>query len=183
MNHRGYPSRHAKTVSLPRKWHSERHRRCFESAWQALNEKPGAIVALLGPRGHGKTVLAGILADRWSRQNGSALWQYSVLGLLLDEEKHRIRHKLPDRPIDDARSQPLLILDEIQGRMHSDWEDQTYGALVAGRSDELRPTIVVGCIDSQQIIDYSHAVASRMQDVGLIVECNWGDLRALGGLA
>jgi DNA replication protein DnaC len=139
-------------------------------------------VVLLGPRGTGKTQLATELALQAARRGldrfdgGQA---YHVLGELFREEKRTFGGEArASTPIDSASAVELLVLDEIQERFETDWEDRELTMLIDRRYREMRRTILIGNLalkDAPQKLPAS--MWSRLVECATVLECDWPSFR------
>ncbi len=167
-------------------WHLDRKGRQFDArgrAWTALQARGGCVV-LLGPRGTGKTQLAIELALQAARRGLDRFegnQAYRVLGELFRDEKRTFGGSEPrtSSPIDTASAVELLVLDEIQERFETDWEDRELTMLFDRRYREMRRTILIGNIalkDAPQKLPAS--MWSRMVESALVLECDWPSFRS-----
>lgn len=157
-----------------------------ESAWMALQPRGGCVV-LLGPRGTGKTQLAVELALQAARrglERFSGAQMYRVLGELFRDEKRTFgeREVRTLSPIDAASAVELLVLDEIQERFESAWEDRELTMLFDRRYRELKRTILIGNLtvaDAPKKLPAS--MWSRLVECALVLECDWPSFRSAAG--
>lgn len=190
----GFPLRHRERIEeaakVPRSttdgWHIERSgqaRVARDAAWKALQPRGGCVV-LLGTRGTGKTQLAVELALQAARNglggfNGGQA--YHVLSELFRAEKRtfgRDTESPRTSPIDSASAVELLVLDEIQERFESEWEDRELAMLFDRRYREVRRTILVGNLalkDAPSKLPAS--IWSRLVECAVVLECNWASFR------
>ena len=153
-----------------------------ESAWRALQEPDGCVL-LLGPRGVGKTQLAIELSLQAARKGltrfpGSQM--YRVLAELFRDEKRTFGASEGQRvtPIDRASDVGLLVLDEIQERFESAWEDRELTMLFDRRYRDMRRTILLAnltVVDAPKRLPAS--MWSRIVECGVVIECNWPSFR------
>lgn len=169
----------------PGEWHIERtgaQRDSRDSAWKALQARGGCVV-LLGPRGTGKTQLAIELALQAARRGLERFeggQMYRVLGELFRDEKRTFggSEVRTNTPIDLASAAELLVLDEIQERFETDWEDRELTMLFDRRYRELRRTILIANLTLQDAAKKLPAsMWSRLIECSLVLECNWPSFR------
>lgn len=154
----------------------------------------GAVVVLLGPRSHGKTTIATLLSHNYqvetldwptwgkgavSREARAAY--YWTLGDLFGHAKAEWdrRHE-PDATsvLDTARLCRLLVLDELHEALGTDWERSQFIRLIDTRYREGRATILLSNASPEGFRDaVGDSVVSRLQEVGMIVECDWESRR------
>lgn len=187
---------------------TDEQREALRLGGAAIASDGGGIVALLGPRGSGKTLVAtamahnaraarqlaldaarGIPAAREaSVQPGASQARYWVLGDLFAAEKRswqqgrsgweRNAEAFDRSPLDDAHAVGLLVLDEIQERAESEWEDRELTRLVDARHRACRSTILVGNLKAAELASRLGAsIVSRIHEGGTVLLCGWESFR------
>jgi DNA replication protein DnaC len=190
----GFPLRHREKLedaakaprSTPDGWHVERSgpaRVARDAAWRALQPRGGCVV-LLGRRGTGKTQLAVELALQAARlgldrfEGGQT---YHVLNELFRAEKRTFggdRETPRSTPIDAASAVEMLVLDEIQERFESEWEDRELTMLFDRRYREVRRTILIGNLSLKDAPTRLPAsMWSRLVECAVVLECAWPSFR------
>lgn len=151
----------------------------------------GGITVLLGNRGAGKTRMAYEIAK--SAQLPNAIKQSGVnnkealpavyrTAMMLFVELRSTYHKQSDVSEFDLmhwyREAALLVIDEIQERGESVFEDQKLTAIVDARYQDGRPTILIANYTRDQFAkSVSPSIVSRIQECGGAVEFSWGSFR------
>lgn len=149
----------------------------------------GGIAALIGQRGTGKTFLASLAARRLilrasedaavSRDVGTPVVYTTALDLFLT--------------IRDAMRQPggselaamkrynapgLLIIDEIQERGETPWEDRVLVEIVDKRYGACKPTVIIANLRRDVLADrLGPSIVSRMHEGGTVIACEWPGYR------
>lgn len=149
---------------------------------KALNAlEDDGLVGLIGKRGTGKTLAACHMARYWSwaRQGRDSIRYIHVAEMLSS-----IRYASTDggRPehqvVDDWAQIGLLIVDEVQDRRESDWEQQTLSWLIDKRYGTGRPTLLISnLLPAEFAKSLGPSIVDRMRETGVIVECNWESFR------
>jgi DNA replication protein DnaC len=137
-----------------------------------LNERmrDGGLVALIGTRGTGKTRLAA----ESMRDVCSVHGHYTTaMGLFL-----RIRStygkqaaETEEGVIKELSKCPMLILDEVQERGNTPWEDRLLTHIIDKRYGAMRPTIIIANLAEQDFRQsLSDSIVSRLFETGGIME-------------
>ena len=142
--------------------HACRVLREFAAASQA--EK--GWVALIGTRGTGKTHLLAAVANLLISRGESALYvvEPDFLDYLragYDAEKIS---ESASRRMEDMRSCPVLLLDDLGAGQRTTWTDEQLYRLLNYRYNEGLPTVVASNVTHDKL---EPRIASRLQDAGL----------------
>jgi DNA replication protein DnaC len=181
----GFPGRHCdrvrevgRTMDEPR---SVVHRRVWASVRQ------GGMVMLTGDRGRGKTHLATLVGSEWwafgfgFSVGPARYWRLSELfadqKAWFDRRRDEWGNAIPE-PLEVARTCGLLVLDEIQERQGTDWEQAELVRLLDVRYTEFRPALL---ITNRTLRDVAAIVGmsaiDRMKEGGAVIECAWDNYR------
>lgn len=165
-----------------------RHRRLekFEGEqWNARLEQiskrigNGFILALTGQRGTGKTQMAVELIERAVAQEKSA--QYCLAMDFFLKVKATYCQDSPEDEGDVIKrfAEPkFLVIDEIQERAESQWEDRLMTHLFNKRYNDVKDTLLISNLTKGEFIDsVGSSVASRLVETGGICTCNWESFR------
>lgn len=132
--------------------------------------REGGIIALIGPRGTGKTRLAAEAMRDFARERGDYT---TAMGLFLrirasygknndESEKEIITHM--------ARSR-LLVIDEIQERGNTTWEDRLLTHILDSRYGAMVPTILIANLTEPALSEcLGDSIISRLKEIGGIIE-------------
>ena len=137
----------------------------------------GFIIALCGPRGTGKSQLAGSLA-RFCASEGRSVIYKTAMGIFL-EIKATFGGKGDTEAILSGLAAPkLLIIDEAQERAETAWEDQLLGHLIDRRYGAMRDTLLISNQTKDEFKESIGAsVSSRIVETGGIAVCDWPSYR------
>ena len=142
----------------------------------------GYIFGLLGPRGRGKTQLAvqAMLANIGIGR--SALYAKAYDFFMW------IRHsfKCPDfselDAVSDFLAPSLLVIDEMDVRGETAFEDNLLVYLIDKRYDAMFDTIVISnMIESEFRAAVGPSISDRLRETGGVVNCQWDSFRPSGG--
>jgi DNA replication protein DnaC len=151
------------------------------------------MVCLLGQRGTGKTQMACEIARAFiaRRVEVGKEEDFSVLYVRAMELFGALRgafRKGSDQTEMDVmarfRKVPLLIIDEIQERGETEFEDRMLVLLLDQRYGDMKPTLILSNLARAELAaSLGKSVVSRIQEVGTVIECNWKSYRnkAAGG--
>lgn len=163
-------------TEIPKRYRAEWQRPQLDPVWMGNFSKvmakieDGGIVALIGPRGTGKTRLAVESARNLSPDSAHYT---TAMGLFL-----RIRasfgksSKESEDDIVSAMSKaPLLILDEVQERGNTAWEDRLLTHILDRRYGAMAPTIVIANLTESALVEcLGDSIISRLTETGGILE-------------
>jgi DNA replication protein DnaC len=148
--------------------------------YRRMSEKlgTGVVLAIVGPRGTGKTQL-GCHLSRKVAEAGRRPVYATALGFFL-EVKESFSAKTSERAAIDQYVRPsLLIIDEVQERNQSDWGDTLLTHLVDRRYGDMKDTILLGNQTPAEFIKHvGPSITDRIREGGGIAEANWGSFRA-----
>jgi DNA replication protein DnaC len=134
----------------------------------------GGIVLLCGQRGNGKTRLAAEFAIR----NGSSRYRTAMRFFLEIRATFSNRDVSELDIIDDLAKTDLLVIDEMQERSESDWENRLLTHLIDARYAENRPTILIANMSKRELASsLNTSVIDRIRGNGVTVEFNWESYR------
>ncbi len=134
----------------------------------------GFLTALVGSRGSGKTQIA---ANLLCLHPG---WFCSAMDFFIEIKSsfRRDSEFSEGNVIQKYLAFPLLVIDEVQERSESAWEDRLLTHLLNKRYGAKCDTLL---ISNQTPSDFTasigHSIASRMSETGGIIECNWRSYR------
>lgn len=148
----------------------------YERAWAtAMN---GGLVALIGPRGTGKTQLAAALMHAMYDQGRHV--RYLRCDDLMDLMRRTQGGDEGDmlREVNRISRIDLLVIDECQERRDTEFEDRTLGRIIDKRYGAIKSTVLIANLRPDELQDSMGAsTLSRMQETGTIIECNWTSFR------
>lgn len=165
-------------TQLPKRYRAEWQRPQMDPVWMGHFAKimqkceDGGIIALIGPRGTGKTRFAAEAMRNYSPEIGTYT---TAMGLFL-----RIRASFgksssesEDDIVSEMAKTRLLILDEIQERGNSAWEDRILTHILDRRYGAMAPTIVIANLTEAALVDcLGDSIISRLTETGGILEIN-----------
>ena len=176
----GFPALHRERKELNGvKWQAH-----FSTAWEYISNRRGAIVALVGPRGTGKTQMATELARRfipiWIAKGFQRQARYCrVMDFFMAiKESYGEKGGTESDAFFPFIQPRLLVLDEVQVRNGTGWEDNSLTYLLDRRYGEQRSTILISnlSVDSFEK-SIGDSILSRMKESGAVIVCNWESLR------
>lgn len=144
-----------------------------------------ATVVLSGSNGPGKTHLASGLVHAFCDQLRPAHFCAAMEFYASVKSTFGADGRTQEDLIRRFRRYHLLVLDELEVRNDSGWENSLLRYLVCRRHDDVLSTILLTNKSPRELdgrddgsVPYlDSAIRSRMQDAGGIVFCNWSSLR------
>lgn len=181
-NDSGIQKRHSKRIETDHAdWLAS-----FETARAAIAR--GGIIALTGKRGTGKTQLAAWLI-RWmieqlNTDDSSGLSRrpdskyFTAQGLFLHIRKGYAQGENESNQVHSLIRPELLVIDEVQERRGTDWENAAFVNIVDQRYARELPTVLIGNLQPQAFLEnVGNSIADRMNEGGGIIEMNWQSFR------
>lgn len=175
----GVPARHARMVtsgkleSSPGPW--------LEARAKIVDRLgTGFLIALIGPRGTGKTQLASDAMHRATLLDLSAAY-FKAMDLFV-----KIRGTYDGRSggergaLNEFLDPHLLVIDEVQNRKNGEWEDTVLTNLIDRRYDQgTRDTLLIANLKRKEFEeDMGSSIVSRIGETGGIVVCDWPSFRS-----
>ena len=169
-----------------------RHRNWLErdntsTEWRAqfdmlltATETPGSMFCLIGQRGTGKTQMAVSLLGAATRAGQTCLYCKAMDFFTDLKDSYSEKSATSKQVFLKYRAPTLLVIDEIQVRSESAWENQSFTHLIDQRYDALKTTILIGNLKPETLAaSLGESIYSRMTETGGIVVCDWPSFRAL----
>jgi DNA replication protein DnaC len=145
----------------------------------------GCLVALLGPRGTGKTQMASLLIDQklMALRPGSLRPRILTLSEIFLEvrDSYRSDAELSEKKLlHRYATHSLLVIDEAHERGGTEFEDRKLIGIINKRYDLMLPTVLISNEKREAFANsIGTSAASRMSETncGKIIECNWSSFR------
>lgn len=161
-------------TKIPARYREEWQRPESET-WQQnfikLKDRLGnnGMMALIGPRGTGKTRLAAEAMRDLAKHTG---FYVTAMDLFL-----RIRSTYSKKAaeseievVDSMVRSSLLIIDEIQERSESAWEDRLLTHIIDKRYGAMKPTIVIANLSKAELLQcLGESISSRLTETGAVM--------------
>lgn len=151
------------------------------AAYEKLRARTGAgfTAALVGKRGPGKTQIAMELM-RYATAVGRSAYYCTAMDYFM-----RVKDTFhPDRKESQADAQKffvrfkLLVIDEMNVRSDSPWEDNMLADLIGKRYNALLDTVLVS---NESLDEFTKSIGpsiiDRLNETAGIIECNWRSFR------
>jgi len=160
---------------------------CAATAAEALAE--GGIVILHGGKGCGKTFMAYDIGRygrfpqmAYSDRSPRPVIYKTAMRIFLEiRNTFRRGSEVSELELmDEFADAALLIIDEIQERGETLFEDQKLTAIIDARYQHRRPTLIIGNYETAEDFasSVSPSILSRMQEGGGAIHCDWPSFRA-----
>lgn len=160
----------------------------YQKALEKL--QAGGIVVMYGGHGTGKTrmayelALAGKFPRSTYKQAGiekdlPRIYTTAVNLFMCLRDTFRDRSEVSEKSIIRSMSEAaLLVIDEIQERGETPFEDRKLTQIIDARYMDARPTILISNYDKQRFIEaLSPAVVDRIKENGIGLHFNWSSFR------
>lgn len=140
----------------------------------------GFLVALVGLRGCGKTQIGvELIRDNIKTRLKSSLFTTAMDIFLAIKSTYRKDSEGDEREIVAQFSHPkLLVIDEIQERADTPWEDRILTHLLNRRYNDEKDTLLIGNDTPEKFCaSMGTSIVSRLNETGGIIQCNWESFR------
>lgn len=178
-------------ASFPERQASMPAPRLYGQQWKAKGSSiaqrfgDGFLIALLGESGTGKTQMAVSLAAIY---RGTVRYTKALRFFL---ELHAARNNArgdghrSEIQVVDAHAEPgLLVIDEAGERGETEWEDRMLAFLIDERYAHRRDTLLIANQRREAFLEsVGPRIASRLQETGGIVLCDWPSYRSKAAVA
>lgn len=170
----GCPQRHAETVAETSA--SPQWTEWFLTARSQLGR--GGITVLTGDRGSGKTQIATELV-RYARQKWAKAKYTTAMDLFLRVRgAYQPNAEVKEADIIAQYVEPrLLVIDEIQERGGTEFEDRVLVKLIDDRYGRKLDTVIIGNLKPDRLWEQlGRSIKSRFDEGGVLIECvgvNW----------
>lgn len=172
----GAPPRHVEFTPprnrVPTEW---------DKAYLIISAKAGTgfLFALVGTRGNGKTQLGVELMKQATAAGRSAKYSAAMDFFVAIKDTYRKESKLSEKDILATYTRPqLLVVDEFGKRGETEWASNLMFSALDKRYNWVRDTLLIdNRTKAEFIAALGPSLASRMQETGGIIECNWGTFR------
>ena len=167
----GWPAKYLEAVR------TKPHGSEWLAAYQVAKERvqKNGIVVLYGARGGGKTRMAAELAA----MVGNSRYRTAMRFFL--EVRATFRkgsEKTELEVIEELASTPLLILDEIQERGETPFEDRLLTHVIDARYAGMRPTVIIANLTKSNLASsLGPSIVDRARENGKSIEFNWPSFR------
>lgn len=143
----------------------------------ALMEFP-ATVAMVGPRGVGKTHLGAGLCNLAASMGRSALYCRAMDLFLKLRRSYGRDGPSEATTLDHCSRVSLLVLDEVQVRHDTPWELAVLTSILDGRHANMRPTLMISNLSAPAFMEaVGDSIASRLTERGAVLQCTWQSFR------
>lgn len=185
MRRAGFPARHLEckfACGLVVAWENT-----YDRIFDAIGK--GSVSVLIGPRGTGKTQLAVVISEnvehRLHQRRGAfdqARTRYTTaveLFMTIKETYGDNAQRSEKAAIDLFVKPDLLVIDEVQERAGTEWENRLLVNIVDRRYAAMKDTILVGNLKPEDVQrELGTSIASRAQETGGIYVADWPSFRA-----
>lgn len=139
----------------------------------------GYLLALVGVRGAGKTQIGVEIARETTKRLRSALYCTAMEFFLDIKSTYRKDAARSEKEVVKDYTKPfLLIIDEFAKRGETEWENRLLFHLLDQRYQDYKDTLLIVNQEKKEFTEMiGPSLASRMQETGGTIECNWKSYR------
>lgn len=153
----------------------------WKEQWEQLRGQlgTGVIGVIIGNRGAGKTQMA-VCAIRHECKEQKAARYIKALDFFLDVRSSYRKHSdEAERVIIDKHCEPnLLVIDAIENRSDSQFENMLLNHLIDVRYDRMLDTLLIANYDEKQFAtSMGPSIVDRIHECGIKIVCNWKSFR------
>ena len=169
----GWPVKYLAAVKTPP--HGEEWLKAYEAAKERV--LMNGIVVLYGKRGGGKTRMAAELAV----MIGSSRYRTAMRFFLEVRATFRKDSEKSEMDvIDELAKADLLILDEIQERGETAFEDRLLTHVIDARYAAMKPTVLIANLAKSDLAEsLGKSIVDRARENGKSIEFNWPSYREM----
>lgn len=139
----------------------------------------GFLIALIGPRGPGKTQMAVELMRKATLRLKSARY-CTAMDFFMDLKScWRDSSRYSEEEVMEKYRKPsFLVVDESHERGETQWEDRILVNLIDSRYRDEKDTLLISNLVEQQFREsMGKSIYSRLVETGGVIECNWKSFR------
>lgn len=139
----------------------------------------GFIIALIGTRGEGKTQMAVELVRQVCIEHGQIALYVSAMSFFRElRATFKSKDQSEEEVIEKYSKCSLLVIDEAGKRSDTQWENLNLFDLIDKRYGARLDTLLISNQSREQFAEaIDPSLASRMQETGGIIQCNWKSFR------
>jgi DNA replication protein DnaC len=139
----------------------------------------GFIMALIGTRGTGKTQIACELVRENAKRGKASRFTLAMDIFLAIRASYRRDSTTDEAKVVEEFCKPrLLVIDEIQERAESPFEDRILTHIINHRYNDEKDTLLIGNIKAEEFNKAMGAsIVSRLNETGGLITCNWEGYR------
>jgi DNA replication protein DnaC len=139
-------------------------------SWATEQVRKGGIVALVGRRGSGKTQMAAELVRDRQRAKGRYVTAMKLfLRLRASFGKGAAESEM--EIVAEMSACPILVIDEVQERGGSEWEDRILTHIIDNRYGDQKPTVLIANLTTAEMqTQLGPSICDRIKDAGGMME-------------
>lgn len=143
-----------------------------------IERRSGYLIALLGGRGRGKTQMAVDLIRNRCGEGKTARYVKAMAFFLALREAYQKTGVTEQDVLFQFQRPSLLVIDAMEERGDTAWEDRVLNHLIDTRYDNGVDTLLISNQTPDVFINaVGPSIASRLNETGGVVVCNWDSYR------
>ena len=170
------PKRHNKPIARAEtEWQTK-----FDSLTAMIGK--GFLIALAGTQGTGKTMMGCAVIRAATAQNKSCLFTTAMDFFIALKSTSDEQAKMNEAAAISIFTKPaLLVIDEMDERSESQWENRMIFHAINKRYQDEKDTLLISRKHSTEFLDSMGAsgesIKSRLKETGAIIDCEWPSFR------
>ena len=149
----------------------------YNRAFRKVNAKlgdAGVMIAIVGERRKGKTLFATCLAKKQANDRRSVLYTSAMEFFLTLQSTYSKPDRSELEALNDFYRPDFLVIDELQERSESKWEDQKLTLLLDKRYRDGKDTVIIANLKESALAEnLGESATRRLRDTGGILVANW----------
>lgn len=157
----------------------------LEKITDATSNKNGATIAIVGLPGRGKTQMAveSLRRNIWQADHPSGKFIDMPRMLMEAKSPYQTKGVSEIQILERFTSPRFLVIDDVDRRIESVWENNLIHAILDARYREMKSTIITANQTPEALINsMGVAICSRINEWGGIITCDGRDFRKKGGV-
>ena len=155
----------------------------WNNKWCELSQAIGfgTLGVIIGTRGAGKTQMSICAIRQTCKALNQALYSKVIDFFLEVRSTYRPESKIIEKDVIDKYCKPfLLVIDAVENRSDSPFENMLLNYLIDKRYDQCKDTILIGNFtEAEFAASMGPSIVDRIHECGIKIMCTWNSFRRL----